>query len=225
MNVMDWLSFWITVKLASITTIILLIIGILLSLWLSSSNRWYKLLVASFLNMPLILPPTVLGFYLLLLFNPHHFIGKMWYAITGSTLSFSFSGLVIASVIYSLPFAVRPIHQSFESVGMQAMKSARLLGASYCDAVMTVLMPLSLRGILTSAVLVFAHVVGEFGVVLMVGGSLPGKTKVISIALFDKVESFQYAAANEMALWLIAFASVVLLLVFIIQKQSTYDAF
>lgn len=221
---MDWLAFWITLKLACITTALLVVIGIALSLWLSASERWYKSLFASLFNLPLILPPTVLGFYLLILFNPHGFLGKIWLRLTGSTLSFSFSGLVIASIIYSLPFAVRPIHNAFESVAENAMTTARMLGASYWDSVFSVLLPLSRSGILTSMILVFAHVVGEFGVVLMVGGSIPGETKVISVSIFEQVELFQYDKANHMSFILIGFALVVLFLVFLVNKKN-YDVF
>jgi molybdate transport system permease protein len=222
---MDWIAFWITLKLALTTTAILLVIGVILSLWLSSSPRWYKSLIASLLNMPLILPPTVLGFYLLLLFNPDGFLGKTWLTLTGSTLSFSFSGLVIASIIYSLPFAVRPIHSAFELTQSQAMSTASMLGATYWDRVLTVLLPLSKKGILTSMILVFAHTVGEFGVVLMVGGSIAGKTKIISISIFEHVELFQYAEANRAALTLIGFSFVVLFFVYLLNRKSTYDVF
>jgi molybdate transport system permease protein len=222
---MDWIAFWITLKLALSTTAILLVIGVILSLWLSSSPRWYKSLIASLLNMPLILPPTVLGFYLLLLFNPDGFLGKTWLTLTGSTLSFSFSGLVIASIIYSLPFAVRPIHSAFELTQSQAMSTASMLGATYWDRVLTVLLPLSKKGILTAMILVFAHTVGEFGVVLMVGGSIAGKTKIISISIFEQVELFQYAEANRAALTLISFSFVVLFFVYLLNRKSTYDVF
>ena len=222
---MDWISFWITLKLALTTTVLLLFIGIGLSLWLSSSERWYKSLIASLLNMPLILPPTVLGFYLLILFNPNNFFGGLWVSLTGSGLNFSFSGLVIASIIYSLPFSVRPIQTAFESVQKQAIGSASMLGASYWDRFFTVLLPLSKKGILTSMILVFAHTIGEFGVVLMVGGSIAGKTKVVSISIFEQVEQFQYAQANQMALTLMLFAFIVLFLVYLLNRKSHYDVF
>lgn len=222
---MDWTAFWITFKLAVTTTTISLVIGVLLSLWLSSSSRWYKSFIASLLNMPLILPPTVLGFYLLLLFHPDGSLGKFWMMMTGSTLSFSFSGLVIASIIYSLPFAVRPIQNAFELVQAQAMGSASMLGASYWDRVLTVLLPLSKKGILTSMILVFAHTIGEFGVVLMVGGSIAGKTKIISISIFEQVELLQYGAANQAALTLICFSFVVLFFVYLLNRKTGYDVF
>ncbi|MFT6835948.1 MAG: molybdate transport system permease protein [Francisellaceae bacterium] len=222
---MAWISFWITLKLALITTVLLLFIGICLSLWLSASERWYKSLIASLLNMPLILPPTVLGFYLLILFNPNNFFGGAWVSLTGSGLNFSFSGLVIASIIYSLPFAVRPIQNSFESVQKQAIGSAAMLGASYWDRFFSVLLPLSKKGILTSMVLVFAHTIGEFGVVLMVGGSIAGKTKVVSIEIFEQVEQLQYSQANQMALILMLFAFIVLFLVYLLNRKSNYNVF
>lgn len=222
---MDWTAFWVTLKLALITTCLLLFVGILLSLWLSGERKWYKSLMTSILTLPLILPPTVLGFYLLLLFNKHQPFGHFWFYLNGSSLNFSFSGLVIASMIYSLPFSVRPIQHAFESVQKEAVISASLLGAKYWDRFFTVLLPLSKKGILTSMMLVFAHTIGEFGVVLMVGGSIAGKTKVLSISIFEKVEQFQYASANKMALILIVFSFLVLMLLHYLNGRNHHDVF
>ncbi|MDC0534960.1 molybdate ABC transporter permease subunit [Francisellaceae bacterium] len=222
---MDWVSLGITIKLAVITTIISILIGILISLWLTASEKWYKSLVLSLLNLPLILPPTVLGFYLLLLYNPESFFGRLWLNMTGSTLSFSFSGLVIASIIYSLPFAVRPIQVAFSSVQKQAMHSASIMGANYLDRLYTVLLPLSKKGIYTSAILVFAHTIGEFGVILMVGGSIAGKTKVISISIYEEVSQMNYQAANNMSLFLIILSVSTLFIIYLLNRRSSYDIY
>lgn len=217
---MDWIALWITVKLAFTTTFILLIIGTLLALWLTSSNRWYKSLISELINLPLVLPSTVLGYYLLILCNPESSFGALWLKMTGNTLTFSFSGLVIASVIYSLPFGIKPIQQSFLSLQKQAMTTASLLGASYFDRVWTVLLPLSMRGILTSMVWVFAHSIGEFGIVLMMGGAIAGKTKVISIALYEQATQFHYVQANHIALFMIGLGCLFLLIVSWLNKEK-----
>lgn len=210
---MDWTAFWLTIKLASLTTILLTVISLFISLWLSTSRRWYKILTENIIAVPLILPPTVLGFYLLQLFNPNTGLGYVWFKVTDTRLAFSFSGLVIASMIYSLPFAIRPIQMAFESVEHEALQQAKLLGAGFWDAFLTVSLPLSRQGIITAMLLVFAHTVGEFGVVLMVGGSIAGKTKVISVALYEQVEQFQYHKANETALLLLLFSMISLFLI------------
>lgn len=217
---MDWTAFWLTIKLASITTFLLMTVSLFLSLWLSLSKRWYKTVIENIISVPLVLPPTVLGFYLLLLFNPHSGLGKAWMTLTDTQLSFSFSGLVIASMIFSLPFAVRPMQSAFQSVQKEALHHARLQGAGFWDAFFTVCLPLSKQGILTAMLLVFSHTIGEFGVVLMVGGSIAGKTKVISIALYEQVEQFQYAIANKMAIILVIVSVVMVFLLQLVNRQT-----
>jgi molybdate transport system permease protein len=224
-NNMDWISFWITCKLALVTTGILLIIGIVLSLWLTSSKKWYKLIISELINLPLVLPSTVLGYYLLILFSPTSLLGSLWLKMTGSTLTFSFSGLVIASIIYSLPFAVKPIHDAFFAVQKQAMGMASLFGASYLDRLLTVLLPLSMRGVLTSMIVVFAHTIGEFGVVLMVGGAIEGETKVISIAIYEQVAQLNYNQTNHMATLMILFAVLILCLVYWLNRKKNDDCY
>ena len=169
--------------------------------------------------MPIVLPPTVLGFYLLILLGPEGAVGSWWVQLTGSALTFSFAGLVIASSIYSLPFAVQPMQTAFESLPRQYLERAWTLGASRLDAFFSIVVPLSVRGFVSAMVLSFAHTLGEFGVVLMVGGNIPGETRVISIAIYDHVESLNYAAAHQMSLILIVFAFVVLAAMFAANRR------
>ena len=169
--------------------------------------------------MPIVLPPTVLGFYLLIVLGPQGAIGGWWLSVTGDTLTFSFAGLVIASCIYSLPFAVQPMQNAFESLQASNLEAAWTLGASKLDPFFSVAVPLSLRGFVSAAVLSFAHTLGEFGVVLMVGGNIPGETRVVSIAIYDHVESLNYAAAHRLSLTLIAFAFVILFTMFLINRR------
>ena len=169
--------------------------------------------------MPIVLPPTVLGFYLLIVLGPQGAIGGWWLSVTGDTLTFSFAGLVIASCIYSLPFAVQPMQNAFESLQASNLEAAWTLGASKLDAFFSVAVPLSIRGFISAAVLSFAHTLGEFGVVLMVGGNIPGETRVVSIAIYDHVESLNYAAAHRLSLVLIAFAFVILFTMFLINRR------
>lgn len=222
---MDWTALGLTLKLATITTLLLMIVAIFIALWLSSAKTWYKTLIESIVTLPLILPPTVLGFYLLLCFNPNSGLGLLWFKLTNTQLAFSFSGLVIASIIYSLPFAVRPIQMAFESVQKEALQHARLLGAGFWDAFFTVCLPLSKQGIFTAMLLVFAHTIGEFGVVLMVGGSIAGKTKVISVSLYEQVEQMHYGQANQMALMLVLFSLLSILLIQWVNRRRQHVVF
>lgn len=169
--------------------------------------------------MPIVLPPTVLGFYLLILLGPEGAIGGWWVQLTGSALTFSFTGLVIASCVYSLPFAVQPMQNAFESLPRQLLEKAWTLGASKLDAFFTIAAPLSLRGFIGGMVLSFAHTLGEFGVVLMVGGNIPGETRVISIAIYDHVETLNYAAAHTMSLVLLTFAFLVLFGMYAVNRR------
>lgn len=211
-----------TAKLAGVTTLVLLLIGTPLAWWLARSTRWYKPFVEAVTALPLVLPPTVLGFYLLLLFSPDSTLGGAWIDLTGSTLTFSFTGLVFASVLYSLPFMVQPLQTAFEAVEEELLNAAASLGATPLDAFMTVACPLALRGFLSACILTFAHTVGEFGVVLMVGGSLPGETRVISIVLYEYVETLRFDEAHDLALLLVIFSFVVLSTVYLLNRRLRF---
>lgn len=210
---------WLSLGLASVTTLILLALGTPLAWWLARTRSGLKPAIEALTALPLILPPTVIGFYLLLLLNPTSPVGGFWLSLTGETLTFSFTGLVVASVIYSLPFMVQPLQSAFEGVGRTPLEAAASLGASPLNAFFSVAAPLSIRGFLTASILSFAHTIGEFGVVLMVGGSIPGRTRVISIAIFEQVESLQYADAHILSGILIVFSFVTLLLVYSLNRR------
>ncbi|HBP15667.1 MAG TPA: molybdate ABC transporter permease subunit [Gammaproteobacteria bacterium] len=212
-------AIWLTVQLATVTTCILLFFGTALAWWLSRTKSRTKPIIEAVTALPLVLPPTVLGFYLLVIMSPDNAIGSFWVHLTGSTLTFSFAGLVVASVIYSLPFMVQPLQNAFETVGSEPLEAAASLRAAPLNAFVTVAMPLSARGFLTAIVLTFAHTVGEFGVVLMVGGNIPGETRVISIAIYEHVETLQYAAAHSLSLALLGFSFVVLLAVYTLNRR------
>jgi molybdate transport system permease protein len=214
-----WPPVRLTIELASVTTVLLLLIGTPLAWWLAHTRSRARPAVEAVTALPLVLPPTVLGFYLLVLLGPAAPIGRLWVDLTGSTLTFSFSGLVVASLVYSLPFTVQPLQTAFETVGRGPLEAAATLRASPFDAFLTVASPLALRGYVTAAVLTFAHTVGEFGVVLMVGGNIPGATKVISIAIYENVETLNYTQAHVLAGGMIAFSFVVLLLVYGLNRR------
>lgn len=210
---------WLSAQLALVTTLVLLVLGTPVAWWLSQTESRWKPLAQTVVAMPIVLPPTVLGFYLLILLGPEGALGGWWVKLTGSALTFSFTGLVIASCIYSLPFAVQPMQNAFESLPRQYVERARTLGASRLDAFFSIVVPLSVRGFISGAVLSFAHTLGEFGVVLMVGGNIPGETRVVSIAIYDHVESLNYAAAHRMSLLLVGFAFVVLVAMFVANRR------
>ena len=210
---------WLSVQLALVTTIVLLVIGTPIAWWLSRAETRWKPAVQAVVAMPIVLPPTVLGFYLLILLGPDGAVGSWWVQLTGSALTFSFTGLVIASCVYSLPFAVQPMQNAFESLPRHYLERAWTLGASRMDAFFSVVVPLSMRGFVSGMVLSFAHTLGEFGVVLMVGGNIPGETRVVSIAIYDHVESLNYAAAHRMSLLLIAFAFIVLVGMYVMNRR------
>ena len=218
MNV-DLAPLLLSASLAAVSTLLLIVLGAPLAWWLARTRSRFQPVLQAIVAMPIVLPPTVLGFYLLLLLGPQGTIGGWWLQLTGDTLTFSFSGLVIASCIYSLPFAVQPMQNAFESLPQGNLEAAWTLGASKLDAFFTVAVPLSLRGFISAAVLSFAHTLGEFGVVLMVGGNIPGETRVVSIAIYDHVETLNYAAAHQLSLILIAFAFVVLFTMFVINRR------
>jgi molybdate transport system permease protein len=210
---------WLTARLAGLTTAILIVIGTPLAWWLAHTRSRLKPVVEAVTAMPLVLPPTVLGFYLLLAFSPSGGPGGLWLSVTGTTLTFSFTGLVLASVIYSLPFTVQPLQAAFEAVGRGPLEAAASLGASPLDAFLTVASPMAVRGYLTAIVLSFAHTVGEFGVVLMVGGNIPGRTKVVSIQIYEHVETIDYASAHALAAILLGFSFAVLLFVYTLNRR------
>ncbi|MBL4711046.1 MAG: molybdate ABC transporter permease subunit [Gammaproteobacteria bacterium] len=208
-----------TVKLAGLTTLILIIIGTPVAWWLANTKTKIKPIVEAVVALPIVLPPTVLGFYLLLILSPQSSLGGWWFELTGQALTFSFTGLVIASVIYSFPFVVQPIQNAFESVGKDIMETAYTLGAKPLDAFFSVAVPLAKRGFLTGSVLGFAHTLGEFGVVLMVGGNIAGQTRVVSIAIYDHVESLEYAQAHTLSIVLLVFAFSAMLLMYVINHR------
>ncbi len=212
---------WLSAQLALVTMLLLIMIGAPIAWWLSQTKSRWKPAVQAVVAMPIVLPPTVLGFYLLILLGPQGAIGSWWVELTGSALTFSFAGLVIASCIYSLPFAVQPMQNAFESLSRQTLEFAWTQGASKLDAFFSVAVPLSLRGFIAAAVLSFAHTLGEFGVVLMVGGNIPGKTRMISIAIYDEVEMLNYDAAHQMSAVLIVFAFSVLLAMYLLNRRWT----
>ncbi len=216
---MDLGPLWLSVQLATVTMLLLLLIATPLGWWLAWTRSPMRPVIQSVVALPIVLPPTVMGFYLLVLLGPAGAVGSWWLELTGSALTFSFTGLVIASCIYSLPFAVQPVMSAFESVRNSDLEAAWTLGASHRDAFFSIALPQSLRGYLNAAVLTFAHTLGEFGVVLMVGGNIPGETRVIAIDIYDQVESLNYAAAHQLSMLLLLFAFFVLLAMFVINRR------
>jgi molybdate transport system permease protein len=207
----DLQAIWLTLKLASVTTVLLLIIVTPLAWWLAHSKRWFKGPVAAVVALPLVLPPSVLGFYLLLLLGPHGPVGKLTNALHFGTLPFTFAGLVVGSVLFSLPFAVQPIQNAFEAMGKRPLEVAATLRASAWDRFLSVALPLARPGFLTATILAFAHTVGEFGVVLMLGGNIQGETRVLSVAIYNHVEAIEYGAAHWLAGGMVLFSFIVLL--------------
>lgn len=215
----EWEAVRITIALSAISVGVLIVVGTPLAYWLAFTRFRCKPLIEAAVALPLVLPPTVLGFYLLVLFGPAATLGRFWVSITGHTLAFSFSGLVVASVIYSLPFVVQPLQQAFAQMGRAPLEAAATLGASPVDAFFTVASPLAFRGYITAIVLGFAHTVGEFGVVLMVGGNIPGKTRLVSIAIYEAVETLNYNEAHVLSLGLLAFSFAVLFAVYAVNSS------
>jgi len=210
---------WLSLQLATVTVVALLVVATPLAWWLAFTRSRARTIVETVVAMPLVLPPTVLGFYLLILLGPAGVLGRPWLELTDSTLTFSFAGLVIASVVYSFPFAVQPLQTAFEAVGRTPLEAAATLGASPLDAFLRVASPLALRGYVSAAVLSFAHTLGEFGVVLMVGGNIPGSTRVISIAIYEHVETIEYSQAHLLSAGLLTFSFVVLLSVYTLNRR------
>ena len=215
----DLSALWITLKLAFVTTSILLVISMPLAWWLARSAFRYKAVLEAVVALPLVLPPTVLGFYLLLLLGPQGPLGGFMEAVGGRPLTFSFAGLVVGSVVYSLPFAVQPMRDAFAAMGQRPLEVAATLRASPWDTFFSVALPLARPGIITAAVLSFAHTLGEFGVVLMIGGNIPGQTKVLSIAIYDHVETLNYAQAHWLAGGLLLLSFLMLLSVYAVNRR------
>jgi molybdate transport system permease protein len=219
MELPDLGPLWLTMRLAAVTTVILLVIGTPVAWWLAFTRSRAKPVVEAVTALPLVLPPTVLGFYLLVLLSPNSALGGLWLSATGTTLTFSFTGLIVASALYSLPFMVQPLQGAFEGVGRAPLEAAASLRASPRDAFFSVAVPMALRGYLTATVLTFAHTIGEFGVVLMVGGNIPGRTKVVSIQIYEHVETIDYAAAHTLSAILLVFSFSVLLGVYTVNRR------
>lgn len=215
----DWDALATTFRLAVVTVCILLFVATPMAWALARARGPGKAVAEAIVALPLVLPPTVMGFYLLVLLGPAGAVGRWWVEATGETLAFSFSGLVIASCLHSLPFAVQPLQNAFEAVGDERLETAASLRASPWDAFFTIALPLALRGYVTAAVLSFAHTLGEFGILLMVGGNIPGETRVISIAIFEHVEVLDYAAAHRLAALLMVVAFVVLVAVYLLNAR------
>lgn len=209
-----------TLELASLTTVLLLVIASPLAWWLARSRSWWRGPVGALVTLPLVLPPTVLGFYLLVALGPHGPLGQLTQAMGWGTLSFSFAGILLGSLVYSLPFAVQPIQHAFEAMGERPMEVAATLRAKPLDAFLSVALPLARPGYLTAAVLSFAHTVGEFGVVLMIGGSIPGKTRVVSTQIYGHVEAMEYAQAHWLAGGMLVFSFVVLLALNLLSRKT-----
>lgn len=209
---------WLSLALAAVTTIALIIVGTPLAWWLAVTRSRVKPVIEAVTALPLVLPPTVLGFYFLIMLGPASPVGSFWLKLTGDSLTFSFSGLVVASVFYSLPFMVQPLQNAFEAIGRGPLEAAATLRAGPLDAFFSVAVPLGIRGFVTAAVLTFAHTIGEFGVVLMVGGNIPGRTRVISIAIYEHVETLNYAEAHVLSAGLLVFAFVVLCFVYALRR-------
>lgn len=216
---MDWSALWLSVRLATATTAVLLAIGIPLAYWIVFSPRRWKFLVEAIVALPLVLPPTVLGFYVLIAIGPLSPVGRFYARIAGHGLPFTFGGLLVASVLYSMPFAVQPFSAEFASIDRRLLEASWILGASRLETFRRVILPLSVRGLVTGIVLSFAHTLGEFGVVLMIGGNLPGVTRTVSISIYDAVQALDYAAASRTSLLLLAVSFVILASTYALQRS------
>jgi molybdate transport system permease protein len=216
---MDWQAIWLSVRLAVSTTLILLAVGMPLAYWLAFSPRRWKFLVEAVVALPLVLPPTVLGFYVLLSIGPRSPVGALYSKLTGGMLPFSFQGLLVASVLYSLPFTVQPVASAFGAVDRKLVEASWCLGVSRMATFRRVIIPLALPGVATGAILSFAHTMGEFGVVLMVGGNIAGVTRTVSISIYDQVQGLNYGAAAETSLFLVAVSFTVLALTYALQRR------
>jgi molybdate transport system permease protein len=219
MNI-DWQTFRLTLQLAATVSAVLLVLGLPIAYWTAFSRWRWKFLVDAVVALPIVLPPTVLGFYVLVALGPHSPVGRWWISLTGHTLAFTFSGLVIGSIVYSLPFAVQPFAASFAGVDHKLMAASATLGASSLRTFFRVVVPLSRPGLIAGVALSFAHTMGEFGVVLMVGGNIPGVTRTVSIDIYDRVQSSDYAGANATALLLLVVCFAVLAVVYSLHRRA-----
>ncbi|WP_250503434.1 MULTISPECIES: molybdate ABC transporter permease subunit [unclassified Caballeronia] len=217
----DLQAITLTLELASLTTVLLLVVGTPIAWWLTHTRSKLKGVVGAVVALPLVLPPTVIGFYLLLLMGPNGYVGKITQALGIGLLPFTFTGLVVGSVIYSMPFVVQPLQNAFEAIGRRPLEAAATLRAGPWDTFLTVALPLARPGIVTATILGFAHTVGEFGVVLMIGGNIPGRTRVVSVQIFDHVEALEYAQAHWLAGGMVIFSFVVLLLLYSGRRSVT----
>lgn len=217
----DLTAIWLTIRLASTVTFLLLLIGTPIAWWLSQTQSWLKAPLSALLALPLILPPTVIGFYLLISFAPQGFIGQLTHFLGIGGLAFTFWGLVVASMLYSLPFVIQPLQNAFEAIGKPPLEAAATLGASPLDRFFSVVVPLAKTGFLSAAILSFAHTVGEFGVVLMIGGNIPGETKVVSVQIYEHVEALEYMQAHSLSLIMIIFSFVILLILYMLRSAKT----
>jgi molybdate transport system permease protein len=215
-----WTAIALTLKLAGVTTLVLMVLATPLAWWLARTRSAWKQPVSALCALPLVLPPTVLGFYLLLLMGPHGPVGAFTQWLGLGTLPFTFAGLVVASTLYSLPFALQPLQTAFASLGPRPLEVAATLRAGPWDRIVHVILPLSRNGLLSAAVLSFAHTIGEFGVVLMIGGNIPGATQVLSVTLYNHVEAMEYAAAHGLAAAMVVFSFVVLLALYALNRRS-----
>ena len=220
----DWQAFGLTIELAVVVSSILVMVGLPLAYWIAFSRQRWKFLVEALVALPIVLPPTVLGFYVLVALGSQSPVGRWWQSLTGHTLAFTFTGLVIGSILYSLPFAVQPFAASFSSVDRKLLAASATLGASPLRTFFRVVVPLSVPGLVTGVALAFAHTMGEFGVVLMVGGNIPGVTRTVSIGIYDQVQASNYAAANQMALLLLVFCFAVLAVVYGLNRRTPHQA-
>jgi molybdate transport system permease protein len=221
-NAQDLTALLITLKLATVTTVILLAVGTPAAWWLARSRWRFKFLLEALVALPLVLPPTVVGFYLLIALGPNGPVGRLMESLGGRPLAFSFTGLVIGSVIYSLPFVIQPLQNSFAAVGRRSLEVAATLGAAPLDRFFTVAVPLARAGFLTAGVLGFAHTLGEFGVVLMIGGNIPGATQVVSIAIYDHVEALDYARAQWLSGGMLILSFILLMTIYALKRRFTF---
>jgi len=215
----DWQTIWLTLELAVSVSVILFIVGLPIAYWIAFSHWRWKFLIEAFVALPIVLPPTVLGFYVLVALGPHSPLGRWWISLTGHTLAFTFTGLVIGSIVYSLPFAVQPFAASFAAVDRKLLAASATLGATPLRTFIQVIAPLSVPGLVTGVALSFAHTMGEFGVVLMVGGNIPGVTRTVSIDIFDRVQASDYAGANQTSLVLLVLCFAILTLVYGLNRR------
>lgn len=216
----DWQTFRLTLQLAVTVSFVLLLLGVPIAYWIVFSKWRWKFLVEAVVALPIVLPPTVLGFYVLVALGPHSPFGRWWISLTGHTLAFAFSGLVIGSILYSLPFAVQPFAASFAGVDRKLIDASATLGASSLRTFLRIVAPLSIQGLITGTVLSFAHTMGEFGVVLMVGGNIPGVTRTISIDIYDRVQAGDYAGANQTAIVLLILCFTLLAVIYGLNRKA-----